>query len=295
MALIRKGIVLAGGSGSRLFPLTIATNKHLLPIYNKPMIYYPLSTLMLAGIRDILLITTPQDLGAFQRLLGDGSHLGINLHFSVQTRPEGIAQALVLGRDFVDGHSILLILGDNVFYGQGLPEVLREACDQKSGATIFACPVAAPERYGVVEFDSNGKAINIEEKPESPKSNFAVTGLYYYDNQAVEIAAQLTPSARGEIEITDVNRVYLSNGQLRVKVLSRGFAWLDTGTHESLSRASAFVESIETRQGLMIACLEEISLRLGYIDAAELRLQANRFRNDYGAYLSKVLNDWEAH
>lgn len=248
---------------------------------------------MLAGIRDIMLITTPQDLGAFQRLLGNGSHLGINLQFCIQPQPEGIAQALVLGRNFVDGHGILLILGDNIFYGQGLPAILRAAGEQQAGATIFACPVTDPERYGVIEFDSDGHAISIEEKPQTPKSHFAVTGLYYYDNRAVEIAAKLLPSTRGEIEITDVNRAYLMEGQLHVKVLSRGFAWLDTGTHESLSRASDFVESIETRQGLKIACLEEIALRLRYIDAADLRVQAHRIRNEYGSYLLKVLDDWE--
>ncbi len=291
----RKGIVLAGGSGSRLFPLTLATSKQLLPVYNKPMIYYPLSTLMLAGIRDILLITTRQDVDAFQRLLGDGSQLGLNLQYCVQTEPEGIAQALLLGGDFLDGDPVLLILGDNIFYGQGLPSKLKTVGRQLNGATVFAYPVRDPEQYGVVEFDSTGTVVSIEEKPMDPKSRFAITGIYFYDNQAVDIAANLRPSARGELEITDVNREYLQRGQLRVEVLSRGIAWLDTGTHESLSRAADFVESIETRQGLKIACLEEIALRSGYIDAIEMRRQAKRYRNAYGYYLMEVLESWEAH
>lgn len=287
-----KGIILAGGSGTRLYPVTHAMGKSLLPVYNKPMIYYPLSTLMLAGIRDILLITTPEDVSKFQALLGDGSQFGIQLQYQVQPKPEGIAQAFLVGEKFIAGSACALVLGDNIFYGHELAKDLRDASTKKRGARVFAYPVHDPERYGVVEFDGAGKALSIEEKPKHPKSRYAVTGLYFYDDQVVEIAKSLKPSPRGELEITDVNKAYLGRGQLDVVVMGRGMAWLDTGTHESLMDASLYIQAIEKRQGLMVACPEEIAFRSGYITADQVEKIGNSMKNNsYGAYLLQLLRE----
>jgi glucose-1-phosphate thymidylyltransferase len=289
-----KGIVLAGGSGTRLYPLTLAISKQLLPVYDKPMIYYPLSTLMLAGIRDILVISTPQDLPRFEELLGDGSRWGVNFAYAKQPKPEGLAQAFVIGREFVGADNVSLVLGDNIFYGQGFGKLLESAVSRKSGATVFGYYVRDPERYGVVEFDGDGTVLSIEEKPGRPRSHYAVTGLYFYDNQILDIASSLEPSGRGELEITDANLAYLYRDQLRVEVMGRGMAWLDAGTHESLMQSANFIETLELRQGLKICCPEEIAYRQGYIDAEQLeRLAYPMSKNSYGQYLLELLRNPE--
>jgi glucose-1-phosphate thymidylyltransferase len=287
---VLKGIILAGGSGSRLHPLTRAVSKQLVPIYNKPMVYYPLANLMLSGIRHVLVITTPHEREGFRRLLGDGSEIGLQIEYASQPSPDGLAQAFIIGREFIGPDRVALALGDNLFYGAYFSDYLRRAADRETGATVFGYQVRDPERYGVVEFDPSGRAVSLEEKPERPKSSFAVTGLYFYDNQVVDIAARLTPSARGELEITDVNRTYLDRGQLHVEKLTRGIAWLDTGTHESLMQASSYIQAIEERQGLMVACLEEIAYRMGYITASDLTRLARAMESSaYGRYLFRVL------
>jgi len=287
-----KGIVLAGGSGTRLYPITLGTSKQLLPVYDKPMIYYPLSVLMLAGIRDILIITTPEDQANFKRALGTGEQFGINLSYEVQRNPDGLAQAFIIGEEFIGSSNVCLVLGDNIFYGQGFTPKLKQAALRSEGATIFGYQVKDPERFGVVEFDDNKRAISIEEKPEKPKSHYAITGLYFYDSSVVEIAKQVKPSQRGELEISDINRSYLEQGRLNVELLGRGFAWLDTGTHESLLEAAQFVETIEKRQGYKIACLEEIAFNQGWLGREQLKAQADQLKkNGYGDYLHDILDD----
>jgi len=290
--MTRKGIILAGGSGTRLYPVTRGVSKQLLPVYDKPMIYYPLSTLMLAGIRDVLVISTPHDLPRFRDLMGDGAQWGMNLVYAEQPSPDGLAQAFVIGRDFVGADPVCLILGDNLFHGHGLPELLRAAATRGAGATVFGYYVRDPERYGVVAFDADGRAVSIEEKPAAPRSNYAVTGLYFYDNRVLDVAATLAPSPRGELEITDVNRQYLAWGELNVELMGRGYAWLDTGTHESLLQAGTFIHTIEERQGLKVACPEEIAFRQGWIDAAALEHAADALgKSSYGAYLRALLTE----
>jgi glucose-1-phosphate thymidylyltransferase len=287
-----KGIILAGGSGTRLYPITRVISKQLLPVFDKPMIYYPLSVLMLSGIREILIISTPEDLPKFQKLLGDGTHLGLEFSYAEQPQPGGLAQAFLIGRKFISRDSVCLILGDNIFYGHGLPEILNKAFLLKKGGLIFGYPVRDPERYGVVEFDKKGNVVSIEEKPQKPKSRFAVTGLYFYDNEVVNIAEQLRPSARGELEITDVNKEYLRRKALKLEILGRGFAWLDTGTSDSLQQAASYVQAVQERQGLKICCVEEIAYRLGYIDAKQLKMFAMEMvQNEYGQYLLRVLQE----
>lgn len=289
--MIKKGIILAGGSGTRLYPLTRVMSKQMMPIYDKPMIYYPLSTLLMAGIKDILVISTPHDIGNFERLLGDGSQWGIKISYKVQPSPDGLAQAFLLGEDFIDGEGCALILGDNIFYGHDLMNMMKEAASKESGATVFAYYVKDPERYGIVEFGDNHKALSLEEKPKNPKSNYAVTGLYFYDKNVVEYAKTLKPSARGELEITDLNNIYFKNNALNVQTMGRGYAWLDTGTHESLLQAASFVETVQDRQGLKICCPEEIVYNLGYITADELRALATPLaKNEYGEYLLRIAN-----
>lgn len=291
----RKGIILAGGAGTRLHPATLALSKQLLPVYDKPMVYYPLCTLMLAGIRDILLIATPQDAPRFEQLLGDGQQWGLNLQYAVQPSPAGLAEAFIIGRAFIGNGSSALVLGDNIFYGHNFEKLLRRACERSSGASIFAYHVHDPERYGVVEFNAVGKVLSLEEKPRSPRSNFAVTGLYFYDQRVLELAASLTPSARGELEITDLNRLYLEEGNLAVEIMGRGYAWLDTGTHDSLLQASQFIATLEQRQGLKVACPEEVAWRKGWINAEQVaRLAQPLLKNGYGEYLLRILKEGAA-